>query len=821
LIKYFFEKANSEISSNWNEKLKFIPFIYAKGKTLRPPRNICFPTNSDLTELEKEIKVIHTQVYNDLKKNQEIIDWLKVLGVTEVSEIKWLENEIIPYLYRINYKDDHHFIINSIFKLHKTGLEEWHYSKLRELKLLCTNKEFHVARCCYFSNYYLPEIPLEGKCRFLRFVSKEYCKYDKINKTDFKSFLLKIGVSEDIDLKTYNSVISWNSAGDYQYRAFIDKKYDDNSNNWKHHGGGLVSDPHGFKNFKEFSLMDPYHASIDFYKIFWNRVLTKYSEQSNIFDNVTLFHGYNQNHVQHVKSYILWFAETQYCIPTSLKELKKSKDVFLNTKDNKFICGHYLPVFDSDIQVNSIWSEVFKFKREPEYFDLLQLLFIISKEDMLHKYDKERISLIYNDLSNKLSILTTEQRREIEEWATKNKLLSTSETFENTNDLKYIKNKSFTNSSEQFKQLFIPDNCNTESENFDELLSLFGIQVIDKFIPEIKDAELNATLKIQLQIILPYLVALIENKQYANFADEYKRISEIVDITEFYNASEINLSFKNQDEKISGPSLNAYLGDNQLYFKGKWTSPLTLYALVPELVKLIEIKSLNEEFNLILQLDENEIKEWFSEQGFELSVLQEKPEYSKSLEKVKSYTSEDDIEQSYDLVDNSDERSRISISQDAKETIFNTLKTKGFHVPDTLDINYTVVNGIKNPKSVAIKIVVKSGKAGKTYFNPNEWLALTDANTQLFIVTRGNIVRNVTLNDLEAFNDTFHMRFNTQSFAVNTNLKAFANFFRYLPYTHFIFDTPVSTTDYLQEFGLNQRNPSADTLTSDDKNLLH
>ena len=65
------------------------------------------------------------------------------------------------------------------------------------------------------------------------------------------------------------------------------------------------------------------------------------------------------------------------------------------------------------------------------------------------------------------------------------------------------------------------------------------------------------------------------------------------------------------------------------------------------------------------------------------------------------------------------------------------------------------------------------------------------------------------------------MRFNTEAFAVKTNLKAFANFFRYLRYTHFIFDTPESTTDFLQEFGLDKRNPSADTLTPDDKNLLH
>jgi hypothetical protein len=183
--------------------------------------------------------------------------------------------------------------------------------------------------------------------------------------------------------------------------------------------------------------------------------------------------------------------------------------------------------------------------------------------------------------------------------------------------------------------------------------------------------------------------------------------------------------------------------------------------------------------------------------------------------------SEDDIMISPDLIDGSSEKSRISTSEDAKEKIFETLRSNGFTVPAELDINYTIVSGISKPDGTPIKIVVKSGKAGKIYFNPNEWLALTESDTQLFVVSRGNVVRNITLKDLSDVNDIFHMRFNTEAFAVNTNLKAFANFFRYLRYTHFIFDTPESTTDYLQEFGLNQRNPSADTLTSDDKNLLH
>jgi hypothetical protein len=147
------------------------------------------------------------------------------------------------------------------------------------------------------------------------------------------------------------------------------------------------------------------------------------------------------------------------------------------------------------------------------------------------------------------------------------------------------------------------------------------------------------------------------------------------------------------------------------------------------------------------------------------------------------------------------------------------LRASGFIVPDSIQINFTIVEGITNPSGKPIKLVVKSGKAGKIYFNPNEWLSLTEPDSQLFVVTRGNVVRNVTLSDIESLNDTFHMRLNTQSFAM-TNLKVFAKFFQYLPYTHFIFETPESTTDYLQQFGLSERNSSSSELSADDKNLL-
>ena len=194
---------------------------------------------------------------------------------------------------------------------------------------------------------------------------------------------------------------------------------------------------------------------------------------------------------------------------------------------------------------------------------------------------------------------------------------------------------------------------------------------------------------------------------------------------------------------------------------------------------------------------------------------------AKSKGKLETDYNEDDIPTSEDLFDNTDERTRIGIIEEAQQQIFSLLKTKGFKFPSDIKILYTVVDGIINPNGTRIKIVTKSAKGGTIYFNPSEWLALSEDESQLFVVLSGQRVYNVTLDDLIQNNDKFHLRFNTQAFAVKANLKAFAQMVKYLPETHFLFNAPISTTDFLKEFGLNERNQSSSELSADDKNLLH
>ena len=174
-----------------------------------------------------------------------------------------------------------------------------------------------------------------------------------------------------------------------------------------------------------------------------------------------------------------------------------------------------------------------------------------------------------------------------------------------------------------------------------------------------------------------------------------------------------------------------------------------------------------------------------------------------------------------DLLDNTDEKTRIAINEEAQQQIFATLRSKGYKIPSDIKISYTIVEGIINPSGTDIKVVAKSAKGGTIYFNPSEWLALSEDDSQLFVVLSGNKVFNVTIDDLINNNDKFHLRFNTEAFAVKANLKAFAQMVKYLPETHFLFKAPISTSDFFKEFGLNERNPSSSDLSADDINLLH
>lgn len=64
-----------------------------------------------------------------------------------------------------------------------------------------------------------------------------------------------------------------------------------------------------------------------------------------------------------------------------------------------------------------------------------------------------------------------------------------------TNELKWIKIDGFTSASEKLKIIRFPENCDINSKTFEELISLFQVQIINKFIPTFENENKRIRIK--------------------------------------------------------------------------------------------------------------------------------------------------------------------------------------------------------------------------------------------------------------------------------------------------------------------------------------
>lgn len=822
LFDYVSRLKSTDSKYEWEEKLKNTPFIFDKDEKLCTPSEIYFPSIQSSVQFKDNLHFVNKIIFDQISTQQSIKDWLIKLGLAELTDNDFITKTIIGDDEFIT-EDNAIEVGRYLFEAHKKGrLKDNHYEKLANINLLTQEGSLLKAKDCFLSNSYEPDLKLEVVYENDFYTSDSYYSKNDL-KSEWKSFFLKIRVKNDFEWG--DQTIVFDSNGKWKSRLdvdFVTKIHEESKRySWVSYEG-WTTDKKGYGFwphkliYKSFSFIE-HTENIQFSKLFFSKVFREYEPADLELNNEVYVDGSTGFLGRSLSSYQLkaqgcetnynnWIFENLAIFPSVEGYVEKANKIFINSPENITIAGNYLPIIDVDVEISENWLDIIPFQRYLKLEDYITILSNISYNREAVNENKERILLIYkilaNNYQNKLNEITALSRY--------NQFLSINNKFLNAKELKFVAQKGF-----ESDDLIFCD-YNEITPEFLNLFEAFGVTVISEFIPEISNPKLNTNVKNRIQEILPYILLLDEKRKDINYSNKYKKLNDLLSNFNFYEAQEIVLSYMCNGEKEQGASVRSYIENNNLYFKGDFRNPTTLYAIVPEIASYLEIEYLKDEFKLFYELNTQQIEEFILEEGINSKYLKR----AEILDLRKLNEDEEEIKQSSIEIDNSSEKSRISVSDDAKKIIFDVLIANGFIVPENMIIPYTVVTGITNPNGLPVKLVVKSGKAGKLYFNPSEWLALSEENTQLFVVTRGNNVRNVTINDLIHNNDLFFMRFNSDAFAVNTNLKVFAEFFHYLKYTHFIFDTPESTTDYLQEFGLNERNKSAMDITADDKKLL-
>lgn len=826
LISFLFNYVDclksADSKKEWEQKLQDIAFIFDENEKLCTPTEIYFPSVQSSVEFEDDLHFVCEDVFEQINSEESIKQWLIKLGLAEVTDIDFIKKTIIGdenFITKVNAVE----VGRYLFEAYKTGLLDYTcFSKLSEIKLLTQKKSLLKAKECFLSDIYEPELKLENVYHNDFYVSESYFSKSDL-KSEWKTFFLKICVKHDFEWDSqailFDSAEIWKRRFDAMFLNKIHqtcKRY-----SWvAYDGWSLDGKGYGFTpkelNYKSFSFLK-HTKNLQFSKLFFSKVLRQYTPADLDLNNEVSVSGSTGFYSRGLSSsqfrtqgcetnYNKWVFDNLAIFPSIEGRVSKAKLLFVNSKEVIQIAGTYLPIIDVDTEISESWLEFIPLQKHLKLDDYLTILTKISQDKENIIANRDRILQIYRKLAdNYLS-----EGDIIKTWSASNYILSNNNKFVSPNNLKCILQKGFDGND-----LIFYDSSENDTEML-SLLKLFGVTVITEFIPKISNQKLNTSIKNRIQEILPYILLFAEKRKRINYSKKYIKTSKLLADLIFYEAQEIILSYENNGKKVKGASVRSYLDKNNLYFKGDIKNSIVLYAITPEIVTFLDIEDLIDEFKLFYQLSIQEIEGFIIEEGIDSKKL--KRTEIQDLRNL--YEDEEEIKQSDIEIDNSSEKSRISVSEDAKEMIFKILKENNFNVPTTVKIDFTVVTGVTNPNGLPVKLVVKSGKAGKLYFNPSEWLALSESNTQLFVLTRGNNVRNITLGDLIDNNELFFMRFNSDSFALNTNLEVFAKFFKYLKYTHFIFDTPESTTDYFQEFGLNERNKSVSDLSEDDKKLL-
>ncbi|GAB3921759.1 sacsin N-terminal ATP-binding-like domain-containing protein [Mucilaginibacter myungsuensis] len=616
LIEYFFDKANGSEGDEWQERLAKIPFIFSAEGNLKAPKAICFPGISYQTEFGDGVTLIHEEVYKVIQEKRPVIQWLESLGVKEPSEMAYIENEIIGNITNCSTPQNHLQLIRFLFRRFKDGvLTKDHLDQMQDIKIKTTKVNLESAKLCFLSDFYQPELRLETVNDACHFVSPEYWQQGDLT-SEWKTFLIKLGVAEKIEQTCMNLD---RAEARTKYNAFV-SFFDSNSTlryvsraGWVHYNT--------ITNYKlqSYSLLE-FATEYAFSKVFWDQIFkTNFRRQSsdegeaNYYDTPYLKDNFFE-----------WSLAEMALIPTRMKTCEKASDVFINDQEIIEISGAYLPVLDHERPLSDDWRKLLKLKTSlslSDYLHILEQMAVAHDRTPITRADQRRLGLIYNKLGEMMPNLSPENEVLIKDWATKNRLPSTSLNFENVDTLKLVSIASFSTSTDTLKVMLLPENSRPNLPEFKKLIELLGIPEINSYVPDFgtEDPKHNVALKNKLLSILPYLALVVAKKQYEDFLETFKKMHKNLVQTDFYVVQSARLTFQNGQETFSGPELNTYKDQFKLYFKGDWQKPLVLYSLLPELLTIFQVRGFSEELRLLLAIERADIEEHFITLGLDIN----------------------------------------------------------------------------------------------------------------------------------------------------------------------------------------------------------
>ncbi|MFT5872450.1 MAG: hypothetical protein ACI8WT_001381 [Clostridium sp.] len=603
IIKFLYSK-------EWTQQLKLAAFLIDDNYQLNTPEKVYFPLIQGDREITSiiDLKCINSNLYEYIKENEGVWKWLVTLGVKESSEIEIIRKSIVEMIKseRINSSNALQ-IGNFVFRVFQKGkLNDNDYIGLSWLKLLTNKENLEIPSKCYLPDYYDPELKIENVFPEGSYVSKKYVQKDS-EIQQWKKMLIKLGVKEKISIKIEPTINREDLTKKYE-KAKLYLNYIDNSNCYPYMASRYMYQ-HRLINVLFVDYLEYLHI-YGFSKSFWRIILennwnTIYSECKKSMYNTNVSESY-------VESFFVYYIKNNLSIPANNGKCYKSIDLY--SASLKRAIGTYYPIVDGEIKFIGEQEEFLGIKSTIIIEDCLALLKNLENSKIDNNTIKQ-IEAIYKQIIKNKSDDRSIKTSSFEHI----KLLGTDGTFQSVSSLYCFGIEELLPPSDS--SYFIRLSDAIRGEDMETLCSAFNIPVVKysnlKF--STKGIEKEEELFNEIKIKAKYLATIAATISGEEPKDILLRLLKKIAYSNFYKVQSLSMVYVGrQGEEIYKQHIESCFeaDSNSVYYVGTWQSPLTLYSLSNSLCSFLELKDREREIALILQLSDDEIKDWFNSKEY-------------------------------------------------------------------------------------------------------------------------------------------------------------------------------------------------------------
>ena len=779
---------SQDLNNDFKRSVSCASILPDEDSNLIAPVESFFPSeySDENPDISADAKIIRKSLAD--KFSHEIIDWLKELGVQEMSNLSVIEKVLCKkgYITKENCIKVMQFIFDSEQKEHvlnKLG------GKIQMLRLLTKSGELETADNMFMDSSYGIRINEDNSILNGYFVSTEYIR-ERDDIIKWQLFFRAIGVNTEFYVRKRifgsNSLLYKSFFSLVDYCTKNEKKYDQ----WPIHTCGYFVDI-----YIQAQLPPILNFSSDRFaecKFIWSNTMEHPVNLDSNEDYIAGHTGFgyyaygyfkdNREGHKYLGELVLpYLLRTRNLLPGTDKQLHRSVELLAPNEENYQLYGNYLPTLDIKTKIDNSWLNILDFKTQLSLSDYLSVLSQISLDEESIKINRNRINSIYERIADSFDFSEdSSDYALVRNWGQSHKILSKEGRFELPHSLYLLSSK--LSGVELDNQVFHAKYL--ENDRFAAFMTALGVNMITDYRVEgIEDGKYKPDINHIFVRKEDFLTSIAVGDSFTKdtWEEAKSKMHSAIMRMEFYQADSISIYYGNQ-----GFPKMVYSKANEFYFVGNFELA-NQELLHDDIMAALGLpKKVSTIFLAILQMDDFlELKEYIKQKGYDTSFIEEHNDLIRDENQPAAIMSGENA--AYGGLTKEEMRNAL---EEAKEAVLDKLSKDGFDISNKEWDGWTCIDGVRKDGK-EYPLVIRSNKSQRnTCLSPKDWNQLMKPNA-MFAVVASTGIGTICLREILKSKELISIRFSSENIDNPQHISELATVFAYFKGIQFDFESYI------------------------------